>query len=104
MWYLVMSRTLREISPAEPAFKQHAAWLDDGHRNGQILFSGPTSDRTFGVYVILAPDIEAARTIAGQDPYHQDGSRELNVYEWDIRRALRLDGSIADFEARVRSS
>jgi uncharacterized protein YciI len=91
MWYLVLSRTLRSADEMEPDTAAHRAWLDDQHRAGRMLFSGPTSDGAFGVYVLLAPDHDAARRLAGEDPYHVRGHRQAEVLEWSPRRAFRLD-------------
>ncbi len=104
MWYLVLSRTIRPIAEADPAFEAHRAWLDDSHRAGRILFSGPTADRALGIYVVLAPSLAEATRLAGEDPYHQLGLRELQVLEWDVRRALRLEGTIDDFTAMARGA
>ena len=46
---------------------------------------------------------EAAKKLAGEDPYHAYGDREANVIEWRAHRSLRLDGiSIEDIEAAAR--
>jgi len=94
MWYLVMSRDLNKDDAKATHRDPHANWLDDQHRAGRMLFSGPTTDGLYGMYVLLAPDLAAARTLAGQDPYHQHGVRDLEqVLEWDPRRAMRLTNS-----------
>lgn len=104
MWYLVMSRTVRKIDETNAIFREHREWLDESHRAGRILFSGPTADRTFGIYVVLASSLDEAKRIAGEDPYHRDGLRELQVLEWDVRRALRLEETIDDFTARAQGA
>ncbi|HEY7061481.1 MAG TPA: YciI family protein [Chloroflexota bacterium] len=104
MWYLVLSRDRADDAGKKVHRDAHAGWLDDQHRAGRALFSGPTADGRYGMYVLLAPNLAEARTLAGQDPYHQHGVRDLEqVLEWDPRRALNLDGpSIADLEAMAR--
>jgi uncharacterized protein len=101
MWYLVLSRDLGQDDMKQTHRDAHAGWLDDQHRAGRALFSGPTTDGRYGMYVLLAPDLAAARALAGEDPYHQHGIRDLEqVLEWDPRRAMRLTNtSIAELTA-----
>ncbi|HZS03203.1 MAG TPA: YciI family protein [Chloroflexota bacterium] len=101
MWYMVLSRDLGLDAAKQTHRDAHATWLDDQHRAGRALFSGPTADGRYGMYVLLAPNLDAARALAGEDPYHQHGVRELEqVLEWDPRRAMRLAGpSIAELTA-----
>ena len=104
MWYLVLSRDLNKEEGKRVHRDAHANWLDDQHRAGRALFSGPANDGQYGMYVLLAPSLDEACALAGQDPYHQHGVRDLEqVLEWDPRRALRLEGpSVAELEAMAR--
>jgi uncharacterized protein len=104
MWYLVLSRDRADDAGKATHREAHAGWLDDQHRAGRALFSGPTADGRYGMYVLLAPSLAEARALAGQDPYHQHGVRDLEqVLEWDPRRALNLAGpTVADLEAMAR--
>jgi len=100
MWYLVLSRRVRTDEEREERLQPHRDWLDAQHRAGRILFSGPITDGSYGVYVLLAEDLDAAQRLAGEDPYHSHGDREPQVLEWNAHRAMRLDGpSITDIEA-----
>jgi hypothetical protein len=64
-----------------------------------MMFSGPTTDRAYGIYVLLASSIEEAKLIAAQDSHHARGLRTMEVLEWDPRRAFRMDKyTIADVE------
>jgi uncharacterized protein YciI len=104
MWYLVLSRTLKHGEAKQPHYDAHRKWLEDQHRAGRALFSGPSTDDTYGIYVLLAPSLAEARALAAQDPYHELGDRELEqVIEWDPRRAMRMEGpTIAELEAMAR--
>jgi uncharacterized protein YciI len=104
MWYLVLSRDIGNDEGKRVHRDPHATWLDDQHRAGRMLFSGPTRDLQYGMYILLAPSLDEARALAAQDPYHQEGVRHLEaVLEWDPRRAMRLDGpTVADIEALAR--
>lgn len=100
MWYLVLSRSLPEkAAEKERNYEAHREWLDQQHRAGRLLFSGPTTDGSYGIYVMLAADLDEAKRIAGGDPHHVEGVREMEVLEWRAHRAFRLNGpSIADIE------
>lgn len=100
MWYLVMSRSLPEKEEDKQRnYEEHRQWLDDQHRAGRLLFSGPTTDGAYGIYVMLAANLDEAKTIAAQDPHHARGIRRMEVLEWRAHRAFRLDGpSIAEIE------
>jgi uncharacterized protein YciI len=98
MWYLVLSRSLCSEQDMWPRRQPHLDWLENLHHEGRALFSGRTSDKAYGIYVLLAPDKAAAERLAAQDPYHVHGDREMTLLEWDPQRAMRMDMTIADVE------
>lgn len=100
MWYLVMSRSLAEKEEDKQRnYEEHRQWLDDQHRAGHLLFSGPSTDGGYGIYVMLAASLDEAKALAAQDPHHARGIRTMEVLEWRAHRAFRLDGpTIADVE------
>jgi len=104
MWYIVMSRSLPEKEEDKQRnYEEHRQWLDDQHRAGRLLFSGPTTDGGYGIYIMLAADLNEARTMAAQDPHHARGIRHMEVLEWRAHRAFRLDGpTIADVERMAK--
>lgn len=100
MWYLVMSRSLPEREEDKQRnYEEHRQWLDAQHEAGRLLFSGPTTDGAFGIYVMLAASLDEAKAVAATDPHHARAIRAMEVLEWRAHRAFRLDGpSIADVE------
>jgi uncharacterized protein YciI len=93
MWYLVMSRSLPEKEEDKQRnYEDHRQWLDDQHKAGRLLFSGPTTDGRYGVYVMLAANLDDAKSLAAQDPHHARGIREMEVLEWRAHRAFNLNG------------
>jgi uncharacterized protein YciI len=100
MWYIVMSRSLPERDEEKQRnYEEHRQWLDDQHRAGRLLFSGPTTDGGYGIYVMLAASLNEAKAVAAQDPHHARGIRQMEVLEWRAHRAFRLDGpTISDLE------
>ena len=106
MWYIVFTRN---APGKEAALKEnvaaHRKWLDDQHRSGRLLFSGPTTDGGGGAYIMLAESLEQAERIAASDPHHAQGVRRMEVLEWRAHRAFRLDGpSVEDIERMARGS
>ena len=104
MWYLVLSPSLPEKEELKQQnYDDHRDWLEEQHRAGRLLFSGPTSDREYGIYVMLASSLDEAKDLAGQDPHHARGIRTMEVLEWAPHRAFRMDGAtIADVEGMAR--
>ena len=100
MWYIVMSRSLPEKeADKQRNYEEHRQWLDDQHRAGRLLFSGPSTDGRYGIYVMLAANLDEAKSIAAQDPHHARGIRAMEVLEWRAHRAFRLTGpSIEEVE------
>lgn len=100
MWYIVLSRSLPEKDlDKQRNYEAHRQWLDDQHRAGRLLFSGPTTDGSYGIYIVLAASLDEAKSIAAKDPHHVQGVRAMEVLEWRAHRAFRLDGpTIADVE------
>jgi uncharacterized protein YciI len=104
MWYIVLSRSLPEQEKnKELHYEEHRQWLEDQHRKGRLLFSGPTADRVYGIYIMLAASKDEAERSAAQDPHHRRGIRTMEVLEWNPHRAFRLDGlTIADVERMAK--
>jgi uncharacterized protein YciI len=100
MWYLVLSRSLPENETSKQThYDEHREWLEGQHRAGRLLFSGPTTDGVYGVYILTASSLDEARSIAAQDSHHRRGIRSMEVHEWDIRRVFRMDKyTLADLE------
>jgi len=80
-------------------YDEHRLWLEEQHKAGRLLFSGPTSDGAYGIYIMLAASLEEAKALAAQDSHHRRGIRDMEVLEWDPRRAFRMDKyTISDIE------
>ena len=100
MWYIVLSRQLPDQEENKQVHvEEHRRWLEEQHRSGRLLFSGPTSDRTHGIYIMLASCRSEAERVVAEDPHHARGIRTMEVLEWRAHRAFRLDGpSIEEVE------
>jgi uncharacterized protein YciI len=86
MWYLVLSRPLGSEASRQAHYDAHRAWLEEQHRAGRILLSGPSPDHT-GIYLMQASSLDEAKQLAAADPHYIHGDRAMEVTEWDIRRA-----------------
>jgi uncharacterized protein YciI len=104
MWYIVLSRSKPEMEENKQIhYDEHRLWLEKQHKNGRLLFSGPTSDGAYGIYIMLASSLDEARWVAAQDSHHRRGIRSMEVFEWDPRRAFRMDKyTIEDVEDMAR--
>ena len=89
MWYLVLSQATGREEQRQQSYQEHLDWLLEQHRAGRALFSGPTSDRSHGIYVLRAADQAEAEKLAASDPHHVRGERTMQVLEWDVRRAAK---------------
>ncbi len=100
MWYIVLSRWKPEMEENKQThYDDHRLWLEEQHKAGRLLFSGPTTDGAYGIYIMLAANLEEAKTIAAQDSHHQREIRTMEVLEWDPRRAFHMNKyTIADVE------
>ena len=99
MWYIVLSRMTGKEEMKQLHTEEHRDWLEQQHRAGRLLFSGPTSDRSHGIYIMIASSLKEAEQTAAQDPFHVQGIRTMSVLEWQPGRAFRMSGpTIADVE------
>lgn len=88
MWYLVMRRPVKPREDWTVNLEQHLVWMKQQHDNDSILFSGPTPDRKFGIYVIRAGSKAQAEEIASTDPYTAAGFCAYELYEWDVHQIM----------------
>jgi len=88
MWYLVLRRPVKPREEWTVGLDQHLVWMKAQHEEGKILFSGPTTDRKFGVYVIRAGSREEAEKIAAGDPYTAAGLTTFELLEWEVHQIM----------------
>lgn len=88
MLYLVLRRPVKPRQEWTVSLDQHLAWMKVQHEAGKILFSGPTTDRKYGIYVIRAASREQAEKIAASDPYTAAGFTAFELLEWEVHQIL----------------
>jgi uncharacterized protein YciI len=100
MWYLVLRRPLKPREQWTVGLDQHLTWMKQQHETGRILFSGPTADRKFGIYVISASSKAEAERIAGSDPYTAAGFCGFDLFEWEVHQIMGC-GPFTEAELRA---
>jgi len=90
MWYLILRKPVRPREEWTVSLDQHLAWMKQQHEAGRILFSGPTSDRKLGIYVIRAGSRAEAGKIAAGDPYTAAGCCAFDLFEWEVHQFLGI--------------
>ena len=83
MRYLVTTFRTPQFQPS--VIEEHRAFLDRLRQQNRLELAGPFTDKSGGAYVILAENLEEARTIAFSDPVHTSGSSKVTVYEWNAK-------------------
>ena len=88
-YWLVLSTPGESTDQAaiEAHVKEHIAWLLELERADVLfasgpLLSGPGVGPGSGVTVLRAPDEDAARLIAADDPFVRAGLRTFEVHRW----------------------
>ena len=88
MWYLVLSRVKTSSDEVRKMSQEHLGWMERQHQSGNVLFSGPTPDRSIGIYVVKAGSYDEARALVDTDPFHVAGLRGYEIIEWEIHQVL----------------
>ncbi len=100
MWYLTLRRNAKPRDQFTVTLDQHLVWMKQQHEAGRILFSGPTPDRSIGIYVIRAGSREEAERIAAGDPYTAAGCTTFELIEWEVHQVLGVGPfTAADLQA-----
>ena len=103
MWYIVLSRSKPEMEGDKQAhYDEHRLWLENQHKAGRLLFSGPTTDGAYGIYIMLASSLDDKRDrrpgFASPARHPHDGSARMEP-------APRLpDGQAHDRRCRTDST
>ncbi len=88
MWYLVLRQATKPRTEWTVTLDQHLVWMKRQHDTGKILFSGPTTDRKYGIYVIRADSKDEAARIAASDPYTAAGFCSFELLEWEVHQIM----------------
>jgi len=93
MWYLTLRQATKPRDQWTVTLDQHLVWMKQQHQEGKILFSGPTTDGKYGVYVIRAGSKDEAAQLAGSDPYRRRAFAPLSCSNGKCIRSWAVDRS-----------
>ena len=91
MWYIVLSRSLPEKEESKQThYDEHRRWLEEQHKVGRLLFSGPTTDGAYGIYIMLEASLEEAKpsrrrtriTLAAFAPWKSSNGTRTAPFAW----------------------
>lgn len=88
MWYIALRQATKPREQWTVTLDQHLVWMKQQHDAGKILFSGPTTDRKYGIYVIRAESKDEAVRIAASDPYTAAGFCTFELLEWEVHQIM----------------
>jgi uncharacterized protein YciI len=61
---------------------QHLKYLNQLYLQGNVVMAGPFADRSGGLVIYEAENMEEARRLAENDPVIVSGARTLELHEW----------------------
>ena len=88
MWYLALRRNLQPRESWTVSLDEHLSWMRQQHLAGTIALSGPTPDRSRGLYLIRAGSRSEAESIAAGDPFTAAGHCTFELIEWEVHQIL----------------
>lgn len=90
MFYIALRRSVMPREQWTTTLDTHLKWMEEQHREGAILLSGPSPDRSLGIYLIKAESRSDAERIAAGDPYTVAGHTTFDLIEWNIHQAFGI--------------
>lgn len=88
--YVAHSTPAKAPVDVKAALPDHLAYQATLERAGHLAFAGPMSDETgdhmqgMGLIIYRADSLDAARTLAQDDPMHKSGARSFTLRRWMI--------------------
>src|SRR5713226_7128919 len=95
MFYLALRRNVQPRSEWTVSLDEHLAWMKRQHDAGAILLSGPSPDRSLGIYLTRAASLAEAEQVARSDPFTAAGHCAAEVIEWEIHQIMGVGGFTA---------
>lgn len=88
--YAAHSTPAKAPEDVKASLPEHLAYQAELERAGKLAFAGPMSDETgdhmegMGLIIYRAESLEAARSLAENDPMHKSGARSFVLRRWMI--------------------
>ena len=90
MFFITLRRPVMPREQWTTSLDTHLTWMKAQHEAGRIILSGPSPDRTLGIYLIKAASREEAEGIAASDPYTVAGHTTFELIEWEVHQAFGI--------------
>ena len=87
-WYLAIRRMQEPPASWKDQLGAHLAWLHAQHDNGTVIMSGPSTDRSLGIYLMRAHDPQEAAQTARSDPLLASPGATVEIIEWQLHQIL----------------
>lgn len=100
MFAICLRRPLMPRDQWTTTLDTHLNWMEQQHKMGKILLSGPSPDRSLGIYLIKAEDRAEAEAVAASDPYTAAGHTTYELIEWNIHQVFGI-GSFTEAGLRA---
>jgi uncharacterized protein YciI len=88
VYYITLRRPVVPREQRKTSLDTHLVWMKRQHDEGKIILSGPSPDRSLGIYLIKAANREEAEAIASSDPYTVAGETAFDLIEWEVHQVL----------------
>jgi len=91
LYYIVLRRNLTPRSQwRDDVLQAHLEWAKVSAECGDLIFSGPASNKSMGIYLLRASSEASARKIAERDPVISNGYCSYQLRDWDIQLGKHL--------------
>lgn len=103
--YLVELFFLKSFETFGDIVPQHRAYLQTGYDHGMFLMSGPREDKSGGIVIARAPDLETLQAFFAQDPYSINGLAQYRISAFTAaKRQPLLDDWITGADCAMMSA
>jgi uncharacterized protein YciI len=84
----LLRRNLQPRDAWNVSLDEHLSWMRQQHLAASIVLSGPTPDRSVGIYLIRTGSRSEAEAIAGSDPFTAAGHCTFELIELEVHQVL----------------
>ena len=81
--FIAMSVYLKSLEELDQLYPAHYEWLKKYYESGNFLGSGPRVPRIGGLLMARAESREEFLAILAEDPFHQNGFAQYDVFEFN---------------------
>lgn len=85
-YYAAMLHML-DLEKNKKILPYHIEYLNKLDQQGKIWGRGPFSDKSGGMVIYIAENLEEAKYMAENDPHVLEGVRRLELKEWEVLKS-----------------